>query len=366
MMTKMNRTHIEAAQPSIARRTSLRRTDAWQRATARLSAIAAALASFALQSACSKQPAPTSQDTSATACKNCNVPNVCIQGLCEAPGKSVVTATFGSAPGQVKITVGNESATVAPMSFAVREDGLVIVLDQENRRLQAFRNDKPEFVVPLDSGTYEDVAIFDKDRVVLLNRQGRGAVVLMSLDGNVQQRTELVGIGVEEAGLAGDLMVRPDGVWVRYRRQSIRYLNADGTPDPKRPSLPDHLTVDGEHEAAVTLREHQIYLVKQKRQGQLQLVEGSKEYPEDLSSTYDVTSDREGKLYVKVEKRDAQKRYTQSLEIFDANLRWERSVQLADSVGFDGADVFRQLVVTPKGEIYWMTWDSSQLRLVRY
>lgn len=316
--------------------------------------------------ACSKQaPAPQPEDTLGK-CRDCELPNVCIQGRCEPAGAPAVVTTFGAASGQVGLTLGNESATKAPMSFAVNANGLIVVLDQENGRLQAFRDGSPAFSLPLDSFTYSDVAFLGEDRVVLLDRQKRGSVVLMSLDGTVHTRTEVLGLGVEEAGLAGPLLVRPDGVWLEYRTQSIRYLNADGTPDPDRARVTDHLTADGNHEVAVLLGEHSVTVHRVNRTGLLNTRKAYREYPEVLWPEATLDSDARGKLYLQLQKRQPDGHYKRVLEVLDGALNWERSVDLPEPAEHGDADVFRSLVVSPKGEIFWMHWSGNQFQLLRY
>jgi hypothetical protein len=47
-------------------------------------------------------------------------------------------------------------------------------------------------------------------------------------------------------------------------------------------------------------------------------------------------------------------------------MKWERSVILPDVAVHGDADVFRPLVVTHKGEIFWMYWTSKEFQLLRY
>lgn len=301
-----------------------------------------------------------SGDMEAT-CSNCDAPDVCVFGECKSAGTPVVNLGLGSEEGQVGLVQEDEAPVIGPMSFAVR-GALSIVLDQSNSRLQGFRKDRFEFEVPLDLATYEDVVFFDAERVVLLNRQGLGSVVLMNLDGTIENRVQLVGLGIGSAGSVAHLAPRSDGVWVEYRDHMVRVLREDGSEDTERRSSQAYLLADNEFQLYTETGERTLYLEKLKRSSS-PVTTKRYEYADYVSRTLTVDSDAAGKIYIVLGMGEGGN-YRTELHQFSADLAQERTVPLTDDVPGDAT--FRSLVVTPEGSIYRMIQDGDQIRIRKY
>ena len=151
------------------------------------------------------------------------------------------TAPWGSAQGKLGRRVPEEGAPEGPMSFTVAEDGKVYVLDQINQRVQIFENGKFSREITIPGDTFQDLAVGENGRIVLLDRLAQKAVVFLE----PEQRIPLEGPHVPEGGGVTGMFVN-DGVWVEVEhRKLVRVAGADGKADPDRPWLDGRHTADG-------------------------------------------------------------------------------------------------------------------------
>lgn len=132
--------------------------------------------------------------------------------------------------------LGDESDSYGPMSFAVKADGGVLVLDQVNLRILDFDPaGKPLGALPLPSTTFDDVGEAQGRFVLALDRLVTRTLRVMDRDGEVIAELDLVGHGIGNAGLITQLIPRTDGVWVEVsHRHSVRVLDAAMRPCERR------------------------------------------------------------------------------------------------------------------------------------
>ena len=159
----------------------------------------------------------------------------------------IVSATWGSGPGQLGRRVDPESVTEGPMSFLVDKSGAV-VLDNVNKRLARFdAHGKPLPPVALPGDAAQDLARGPHDAVAVLDRLHDKTLTLYGSDGKKGVSVPLVGAGIEEPGgvtgvfgdRAGDLYVeREHGSW-------LRFVDAGGDVNPARKPAPGRPTRDG-------------------------------------------------------------------------------------------------------------------------
>lgn len=133
--------------------------------------------------------------------------------------------------------LGDESDSWGPMSFAVKADGGVLILDQANLRVLDF----DPAGVPLDayalpSTTFDDVAEAGGREagsrfVVVLDRLVSRTLLVLDRDGEIVTELGLRGSGIENPGLITALIPQPDGVWLEVsHRHSVRVLDAAMRP----------------------------------------------------------------------------------------------------------------------------------------
>jgi len=142
--------------------------------------------------------------------------------------------------------LGDESDSWGPMSFAVKADGGVLILDQANLRVLDF---DPQGI-PLDayalpSTTFDDVAEAGVPEaggpetgreaggrfVVVLDRLVTRTLLVLDRDGGIVTELGLTGRGIENPGLVTALIPQPDGVWLEVsHRHSVRVLDAAMRP----------------------------------------------------------------------------------------------------------------------------------------
>jgi sugar lactone lactonase YvrE len=127
------------------------------------------------------------------------------------------------------------------MSFMVAEDGRVYVLDQTNQRVQIFENGKFSRAIEIPGETFQDLAVDENGRIVLLDRLAQKAVVFL----DPEQRIPLEGPRVPEGGGVTGMFIN-DGVWVEVEHQKlVRIADSQGNPDPDRPWISGRHSADG-------------------------------------------------------------------------------------------------------------------------
>ncbi len=128
--------------------------------------------------------------------------------------------------------LGDESDSWGPMSFAVKADGGVLVLDQANLRILDFDpTGVPLASYALPSTTFDDVAEAGGHLVLALDRLVSRTLLVLDRDGEIVTELDLAGRGIENPGLITALIPRPDGVWLEVsHRHSVRVLDAAMRP----------------------------------------------------------------------------------------------------------------------------------------
>ena len=276
----------------------------------------------------------------------------------------VLKARIGKKPGQVGFAPAGETASIAPMGFAVLPEERILLLDQENQRLQVFKSGKFERVVPLDLTTYEDVVRWGKDRIALLDRQRTGTLLVLTYDGTVEKRMALVGQGLTEAAAAESLVVRSDGLWVAVPPNLMRFLMPDGSEDDSRKLVRGPTTTDGSEIVDVAEKKGLLVLSKRSQSGVVRISD-EHPLPPKARLSGDRESDRAGNIYVGVSGRGARNETRSLLYVFDADLKKLGEVAL-DVGDTQGAVSSRKLVIDDNGDVYWMNWTRSEIKIWRY
>jgi hypothetical protein len=179
----------------------------------------------------------------------------------EPAAELVVVAPWGDGDGELGRRGGDESNFEGPLSFAVSPAGEPYVLDQVNRRVARWSADGSRLdAVPLDSTTYQDLALAPCGELVLLDRLVARVVRAVALDGTVLGEAPVLGEGIPEGGGVTGVFARDDGVWLEYEhRWSVRVMDARFAPTfyrwavPGRPAGPGELHVGAERRAPEAL-----------------------------------------------------------------------------------------------------------------
>lgn len=132
------------------------------------------------------------------------------------------------------------------MALDVAQDGSVVVLDQANGRLQVWAPDGQVREIALPQGQFQDISLDGQGGVVLLDRQGAGAVVALGLaDGRTRWSLRPLAPAIPQPAALTGLFARADGVWLEVAHAEwVRLCDLQGQPGPAR-SLPGRPTQDG-------------------------------------------------------------------------------------------------------------------------
>lgn len=161
---------------------------------------------------------------------------------------TLVKGRWGAAPGEFGRKRDPESAPEAPMSLAPGPKGQLLVLDQQNGRIQRFdAQGKPAGEVRVGADTFQDVAVDPKGNVLVLDRLADGEVAIYDAEGRPKGRVPVVGGPITEGGGVTGLFADERGVWLeREHGEVVRIADAEGRPDPNRPTQPGRPSRDGQ------------------------------------------------------------------------------------------------------------------------
>ncbi len=152
---------------------------------------------------------------------------------------------------------GQESDSWGPMSFAVRSDGGLLVLDQVNLRVLEFDPAGRSLgSIPLPGATFDDIAIMNDRVIVVLDRLVTRTLLVLDSNGAILDELFLPGRGIVNTGNITAMFSGPDGIWLEVANEySVRVLDRHLRPEPRliipgRPasghrSLNGSLTADG-------------------------------------------------------------------------------------------------------------------------
>ncbi|PKN44879.1 MAG: hypothetical protein CVU59_10575 [Deltaproteobacteria bacterium HGW-Deltaproteobacteria-17] len=132
--------------------------------------------------------------------------------------------------------LGDEADSSGPKSFAVKGDGGLLILDQVNLRVLDFDPAGRELpAYPLPGPAFDDVGEAGGRYVLALDRLVTRTLLVFDLDGSIVTELDLVGHGIEHAGLITAMFARTDGVWLEVsHRHSVRVLDAAMRPCERR------------------------------------------------------------------------------------------------------------------------------------
>ena len=172
-----------------------------------------------------------------------------ISELIEKQKREIVFKTpWGSETTELNHIIPEEANPEAPMSFVVDESGTIFVLDQVNKRIQVFENNgKHVKAIPLSSYAYSDIDMGISGNLFVLDTWKDKAVLLIDQEGNLLQKSELVGERISEVGGVWQIYSRSDGLWVVYENSMVRICDQIGETDNERPATKGILCRDGKH-----------------------------------------------------------------------------------------------------------------------
>jgi hypothetical protein len=158
----------------------------------------------------------------------------------------VFTAPWGTGPGQVGRQAPEEGAPEGPMSFVIDDKGRYLVLDQVNSRIQVFEPGRPAQSISLFGNTFQDLILDGNGNRLVLDRLGSASITRLDPDGKYLGEIDLIGPHIPEGGVITGMFAKEDGIWIEVEhRRMVRVADADGNPDPDRPTVAGRFTADG-------------------------------------------------------------------------------------------------------------------------
>ena len=127
---------------------------------------------------------------------------------------------------------GDEASPQGPMSFFISPSMEIYILDQVNRRILKIHLIKgTSSVIPINSDTYEDIAVIPDGRIILLDRLVRRAIVVVDEKGKEILSQPVEGEGIPEGGGITAMFLQKDGLYLEYNHEySVKVLNSKLLP----------------------------------------------------------------------------------------------------------------------------------------
>ncbi|MBK8014277.1 MAG: hypothetical protein IPK13_23380 [Deltaproteobacteria bacterium] len=168
-------------------------------------------------------------------------------------GTVFVRGPWGSAPGSFGSLPAQESNPEGPMAIVGAAAGELLVVDQQNLRVQVFEDGR--VVRSFDvTETTQDLALTKDGGAVALDRLADRSVKLYGEDGKLKNEIPIAGENIPEPGLVTGVFADDEGVWVeREHGNTVRIAGPDGAVDEQRPELPGRPTRDGRGVVAATV-----------------------------------------------------------------------------------------------------------------
>lgn len=173
------------------------------------------------------------------------------KNLAKVNAVDILRVKAGSGPNEIGIITPSEANPEGPMSFALNEKGEIFILDQENSRIQVFKEGRRIRTIPIPFRTFMDIDVLPGGKIVLLDNLTKKAVYFLEPNGKVIHHLPLAGQNVpyapEVEGIysvhSGDLA----GVWLDLGGRSVRIASLEVKPFSDRISVSGRLTLDGKH-----------------------------------------------------------------------------------------------------------------------
>jgi hypothetical protein len=278
--------------------------------------------------------------------------------------RTVFTARWGGAPGELGRKGANESNPEGPMSFVVDERGSAFVLDQVNGRVEVFEPGGSVRSIPLPSDTFQDVALAKNDTLAVLDRLTTGSVAYVDeTTGRVTHEIALAGKGVPEGGDVTALFQRDDGTWVEVKHQNlVRIADGDGNPLDEREIVQGRFSSNGILRASKS--GERALFVTEKPEGRPAVALAKVGFELPLWQILSLDTDRHGRIYV-----GASLQEESSVPPFDL-LRAEEVVVVLEANGAELGRVtlprnagpeesFRRISVGADGAVYHLAFEET-------
>lgn len=278
--------------------------------------------------------------------------------------------SFGSVPAQ-------ESNPEGPMAIVGAAAGELLVVDQQNLRVQVFEDGR--VVRSFDvTDTTQDLALTRDGGAVALDRLADRSVKLYGEDGKLKNEIPIAGEKIPEPGLVTGVFTDDEGIWVeREHGSTVRIAGPDGVVDDARPELPGRPTRDGRGvlAATVTDRARGLMAVTMFERANLEhRWSRAIEFRAPLLYVVALDSDRQGRVYLAV--LVGREREVEPFDIYDEGLVIVcLAAETGASVGTietgplgGGNETLRPVSVDDAGTVYVLRQDAegAEVRQFRF
>ncbi len=312
-------------------------------------------ASFALFAACGQNR------------KACREGSGCVADSASPPSTgTVLRASFGKEPGQLGVSDADEGNAEAPMSLVFDpKTGEIVLLDQVNLRVQVFLGGALKKVIPIPSGTIQDLALLANGNILLLDRLKNAELIEIDREGSVLGTTSVVGDGIASGAEISALFSNEKGIWADIGKQSILLLEPSGVAPQTREIQPGYPANDHVYKVQGTGRTLSIISTPshQATGQQHTLVE----YPSPVTGITTLRVDKLGNVFLATRHLlDDGKTTSETswMVVLDADLHEVRRLSL--SPNDTARETFRELEIGPNGEIFQLHITQDAALVERY
>ncbi|MDD9945018.1 MAG: hypothetical protein OXU20_28505 [Myxococcales bacterium] len=284
----------------------------------------------------------------------------------------LMSAAYGSDPGQLGTGGGDESTPEGPSSFAVGRNGELFVLDPVNSRVQVYADGAPTGTFPLPTDQIQDIALLPNGNLVLLDRHKARKLYAVNASGEPQGELAYDGKHLSSDYLTDTMRIGDDGVWLMAGRDRfVRVADAEFKPDPARPVSHGVPSRDGELMLGVSLAGVTVNVTVRPRTGVPRNRTTNIAFDNTVTGLYGVETDSAGNIYLFVDHLAPDEdpgavrpRIVGKLVVLSPDLKPIRESELP--VQQAPHSVLRAAVVTAGGDVYHFDAAEKQVGIRRY
>lgn len=165
-------------------------------------------------------------------------------------GEELLRKKIGPAEEEIGSRRLPEANPEGPMSFSIAENNTVYVLDQINGKVKIYKDNLFLRSLTLPSQFATDIEVTEEGRLLVLDSFKEKALFVMNgSNGTLLNKFSLEGPGIPQASSVWAVCFRKrgefGGIWAETEGRSVRLAMADGTPAPRRISVPGFLSAKG-------------------------------------------------------------------------------------------------------------------------
>ena len=106
--------------------------------------------------------------------------------------REILNVNQGTGENEIGVITPSEANPEGPMSFAIGKNEEIYILDQLNKRIQAFKEKKIK-TISIPGKTFKDIELISDDKILLLDTEFKKSVCVIDNEGKIIKIIKLKG-----------------------------------------------------------------------------------------------------------------------------------------------------------------------------